>query len=103
MQDVFIFADDHGVAGIVAAGNARDVVERAGEVVDNLAFAFVAPLRAYDHHRFHSRVLLAHTYARRISEIISYSGNLRQKKEVTSYRKLVALSTQDQGNRGCTR
>jgi hypothetical protein len=37
------------VPGIVAAGDAGDEVESAGEIVDDLAFAFVTPLRAdYD-------------------------------------------------------
>src|SRR2546426_1182751 len=44
---------DNGVARIVPAGAARDVVEGAGQVVNYLAFAFVAPLRAYDHYRLH--------------------------------------------------
>jgi hypothetical protein len=45
LENVFLFADDDGVAGIVAAGNANDVVERAGKVVDDFTFAFVTPLR----------------------------------------------------------
>jgi hypothetical protein len=49
LEDVLGFADDDGVPGIVATGNANDVVERAGEVVDDLAFAFVTPLRANDY------------------------------------------------------
>src|SRR2546425_13276499 len=44
---------DTGVARIVPAGAPRDVVKGAGQVVNPLAFAFVAPLRAYDHYRFH--------------------------------------------------
>ena len=61
LQHVLIFADDDGVPGIVAAGDARDVIERPGEVVHNLALAFVAPLRAYNHHRFHPDDLLDRT------------------------------------------
>ena len=38
LEHVAVFADDHGVAGIVAAGDARDVIERAGEIVDDLPF-----------------------------------------------------------------
>jgi len=44
---------DNGVTRIVPAGAPRDVVEGAGQVVNHLAFAFIAPLRAYDHYRFH--------------------------------------------------
>src|SRR5580692_10247508 len=61
LQDILVLADDHGVTGVVPSGYACDVVERAGEVVDDLAFAFVTPLRAYDHHRFHSDALLDRT------------------------------------------
>ena len=42
-----LFVDD-GVAGVVAAGVADDAVYLSGEVVDDFAFAFVAPL-APDH------------------------------------------------------
>ena len=44
---------DNGVTRIVPAGAPRDVVKGAGQVVNHLAFAFVAPLRAYDHYRLH--------------------------------------------------
>jgi hypothetical protein len=37
----------------VASGYARDIFEGAGEVVDDFAFAFIAPLRAYHHDRVH--------------------------------------------------
>jgi hypothetical protein len=33
----------------VSPSNARDVVKSAGEIVDDFAFAFIAPLRA-DHY-----------------------------------------------------
>ena len=59
LEHVAILADDDGVAGVVAAGNTRDVVERAGEIVDDLALAFVAPLRADHDDRFHAEHLLA--------------------------------------------
>jgi hypothetical protein len=37
------------VTRIVTASNAGDVIESAGEIVDDFAFAFVTPLRAdYD-------------------------------------------------------
>ncbi len=54
LQNVAIAADDDGMAGVVAAGYARDVFERTGEIVDDLAFAFIAPLRAYHYDRVHS-------------------------------------------------
>ena len=46
VQDVFRAADDDGVAGVVAALGADDDVGLLGEDVDDLAFAFVAPLGA---------------------------------------------------------
>src|SRR5712692_6600233 len=49
LQHEAILADDDGVAGIVSTGDARDEVESASEIVDDLAFAFVTPLRA-DHY-----------------------------------------------------
>jgi hypothetical protein len=45
LQDKAIFADDNGVAGIVPASHASDVIESAGEIVNDFAFAFVTPLR----------------------------------------------------------
>ena len=57
LENVTVFADDDGVTGVVAAGDAHDVVERACEIVDNFAFAFVAPLRADHDDRFHSEHL----------------------------------------------
>lgn len=47
LENVFFFADNDGVAGVVASGDANDVVERAGQVVYDFAFAFVSPLRAH--------------------------------------------------------
>jgi hypothetical protein len=55
LQHVAVFADDDGVAGVVAAGDARDVIERAREIVDDFTFSFVTPLRADHYDRFHSR------------------------------------------------
>src|SRR6478672_12796062 len=54
LENVLVLADDDGVAGVVATGNANDVVERAGEIVHDFAFTFVTPLRANDDDRFHS-------------------------------------------------
>ena len=45
---VGLVADDERVAGIVAALEAHDHVGAAGQPVDDLAFALVAPLRADD-------------------------------------------------------
>ena len=44
----FLFADEDGVAGIVAALGAHDHIRLFSEHVDDLAFAFIAPLGA-DH------------------------------------------------------
>lgn len=46
VQDVFLRADEDGVAGVVAARVAHDDVGRLGEHVDDFAFALVAPLSA---------------------------------------------------------
>src|ERR1700730_497432 len=54
LKDVAIFADDDGVSGVVSSGYASDVVERAGEIVDDFAFSFIAPLRTYHDDRIHS-------------------------------------------------
>jgi len=48
LEDEAIAIEDDGVASVVSAGAARDVVKRTGKIVNDLAFAFVAPLRA-DH------------------------------------------------------
>ena len=54
LQNIPIFANDYGMASIVATSYAGDVIETAGQIVDNLTFAFVAPLRADHHNGFHS-------------------------------------------------
>ena len=46
LQDELLVADAHRVAGVVAALIARHDVEAFREQIDDLAFAFVAPLRA---------------------------------------------------------
>jgi hypothetical protein len=48
LQDEFLALDDDGVAGIVASGIAGHDGKVVGEHVDNLALAFIAPLRADD-------------------------------------------------------
>ena len=45
VEHIFLVADLHGVAGVVAALVAHHPVHVRGEYVDNLAFTFVAPLR----------------------------------------------------------
>ena len=55
LQDKAAAVENDGVAGVVAAGAARDVVEGGRHVVDDLAFAFVAPLRAHHYDGFHPR------------------------------------------------
>ncbi len=46
LQDEFLSVNDDGMAGIMAAGVARDHGKVLREHVDNFAFAFVAPLGA---------------------------------------------------------
>ncbi len=46
VQDVFLLADEDRVAGVVAALRADDDVRLLGQHVNDLAFAFVAPLGA---------------------------------------------------------
>ena len=48
-----LFADEDGVAGVVAALIARHDIEVLGEEIDDLSLAFVAPLRAQDDDVFH--------------------------------------------------
>jgi hypothetical protein len=57
LENEAIFANDDGVTGVVAASNSYDVIERAREIVNNFAFAFIAPLRAHHDDRFHSGIL----------------------------------------------
>src|SRR5258708_30648416 len=42
----------------MAPGDARDVIERAGEIINDFALAFITPLRTNHHDRFHSQILL---------------------------------------------
>src|SRR4029077_15379731 len=79
LEDVAVFADDDGVACVVASGDARDVIERTREIIDSLALAFITPLRANHDDRFHSEILLArlsgmrdlHLPARRDTRVLS--------------------------------
>ena len=49
LEDELAALDDDGVPGVVAAGVAGDDVELLGEDVDDLAFAFIAPLGTKDY------------------------------------------------------
>jgi hypothetical protein len=48
MQHRLLAIDDQGMTGIVAALKTHDDVGIVGKKVDDFAFAFVAPLSAYD-------------------------------------------------------
>ena len=53
LEDVFLLADEDGVAGIVPALIARDDIELLGEEIDDLPFTLVAPLGAQDDYVSH--------------------------------------------------
>ena len=60
VRDQLLPVDDERVAGVGAAAVAEDDVGELGVEIDDLAFAFVAPLGADDHHIGHdSRYTLA--------------------------------------------
>ena len=50
----FTIADEDGVARVMAALIADDVVETVGQQIDQFALAFVAPLRAQNNNIAHS-------------------------------------------------
>ena len=52
LQDVFMIIKNNGVAGVMSARVAGRIVERLGQVVDDLALAFIAPLRSHHDNRF---------------------------------------------------
>jgi hypothetical protein len=56
MEDRFLAVHDKSMAGVVAALEADDDVGLVGEEVDDLAFAFVAPLGADDCDVGHDRI-----------------------------------------------
>ena len=56
---VLLAADDQRVAGVVPALEARDRGGALGEQVDDLAFAFIAPLGADDDHELAHRFPLS--------------------------------------------
>ena len=55
LQDEAVAIVDDGMTGVVAAGATRNVVKRSRHVIDDFAFAFIAPLSAHDYDGFHSR------------------------------------------------
>ena len=47
VQDIFLALDMDGMAGVVAALGADDDVRLLGQNINDLAFAFIAPLGAH--------------------------------------------------------
>ena len=47
VKDIFLIPGNYGVAGIVAALIAHDIVHHLAQYIDNLALALITPLRAY--------------------------------------------------------
>ena len=56
VQDIFLFADEDGVAGVVAALSADDDIRPLGQHIDDFAFAFIAPLGAHENRIGHSLI-----------------------------------------------
>ena len=54
VQDIFLPADENGVAGVVAAGVTDDDIRLLGEHINDFAFAFVAPLGANENRICHN-------------------------------------------------
>ena len=82
LENIAVFADDDCMAGIVAAGDARDVIKRARQIVNDLAFAFIAPLRANHYDRFHSETLLEQTAASRELGKMTGTGDRRPQRKI---------------------
>ena len=59
MQRKLLVADDDGVAGVVAALIAHDVVDATPEQVGGLSFALIAPLGTEENDRWHRARLVA--------------------------------------------
>ena len=57
-RTVFAAADDQRMAGVVAALEAHDALRALGQPVDDLAFAFIAPLGADDDDVLAHRIIL---------------------------------------------
>jgi hypothetical protein len=47
VEDIFLVANENGVAGVVAALGPDDDFHRLGQHVNDFAFALIAPLGAY--------------------------------------------------------
>jgi hypothetical protein len=80
LQHKAVFANDDGVAGVVAAADARNVLKRTGKVVHDLAFAFIAPLRPDDHDRLHFSLFLDHTSTAQPSLHLVYFGSVMKRQ-----------------------
>src|SRR5882762_2257726 len=97
LKNVAVLADDNRVAGVMAPGDASDVIERAGEIINDFALAFIAPLRTNHHDRFHSEILLDRRDTRILSakstrhtNLKSYDGLVRNASDGSerNFRKL---------------
>src|SRR5205823_6092929 len=64
LQHEPVFPNDDRVSGVVASGNARDVIKRAGQIVDDLAFPLITPLRAHHYNGFHPVPFSSHSSGR---------------------------------------
>ena len=58
MQDRLLAIDDERMPGIVAALEARNHADPLGQQVDDLALAFIAPLRTQNYYRITHDVLV---------------------------------------------
>src|ERR1700722_7506104 len=56
LQDKAASVEDNGGAGVVPSRASRDVIERGGQIVLELAFAFGSPLRAPYDNRLHWQI-----------------------------------------------
>lgn len=76
MQHEFVAADVHGVSGVRAALIAGDDGDVATEHIDDLAFSFIAPLRA-DYHqaiRFHALRLAQGAASYKLRRFLAQEG-----------------------------
>src|SRR5258708_17283815 len=65
------------MAGVMAPGDGGDVIDRAGEIINDFALAFIVPLRANHHDRFHSEILLDRRDTRVLSAKSARHTNLK--------------------------
>ena len=47
LENETVSANNDRVPSIMTSRNTSDVIERTGKIIDDLSFAFIAPLRAY--------------------------------------------------------